>query len=164
MPSVWHRQCCQCHVTQMHFVHARSLAAAKSGALPTHPKARAVCCIPEQQIAMGGRVIWEGGRPPGPRERLNFFSNLAAPSLIAGKGSPSNLAQLEAPQSTALTPRGAASGSDFQSRHLSDFLAGGRGEGQMWLGDAKGKAVRQADLPGRSLGPEGASACFPRAH
>ena len=62
---------------------------------------------------MGGRVIWEGGRPPGPRERLNLFSNLAAPRLIAGKGSPSNLAQLEVPQSTALTPRGAASGSDF---------------------------------------------------
>ena len=25
----------------------------------------------------------------------------------------------------------------FQSRHLSDFLAGGRGERQMWPGDAK---------------------------
>ena len=62
---------------------------------------------------MGVRVIWEGGRLPGPRERLTFFSNLAAPSLTAGKGFPSNSAQLEVPQSTALTPRGAASGSDF---------------------------------------------------
>ena len=62
---------------------------------------------------MGVRRMWEDGRLPEPRDRLTFFSNLAAPNLTAGKGFPSNSAQLKVPQSTATTPRGAVSGSDF---------------------------------------------------
>ena len=136
----------------------------KNGALLNYPKARAICCIPEADCHgwegdMGG---WAASQAEGATQLFLQPKQLPASSL--GKDHPQIRLQLEAPQSTALTPRGAASGTDFQSRHLSDFWAGGRGEGQMWLGDAKGKAVRQADLPGRSLGPEGASACFPPAH
>ena len=46
----------------------------KNGALLNYPKARTICCT-LRRIATSGRVIWECGQPPRPRERLNFFSN-----------------------------------------------------------------------------------------
>ena len=104
---------------------------------------------------MGG---WAASRDEGATQLFLQPKQLPASSL--GKDHPQIRLQLEAPQSTALTPRGAASGSDFQSRHLSDFLAGGRGEGQMWQGDAKGKAVRQADFIGEKPWSRGGERLF----
>ena len=102
--------------------------------------------------------VWAASQAEGATQ--SFLQPKQLPVSTLRKDHPQIRLQLEAPQSTALTPRGAASGADFLSRHLSDFWAGGRGEGQMWLGDAKGKAVRQADFIGEKPWSRGGERLF----